>query len=168
MNPECEPWKGASVVVRHSAEDQERRFHTPDSGILELCDLRPGKYRIDTRIPKSEVEGREVEVGQQGQTLFFTLDWESPRVVVTTFAVEKVTKGPQVKQIEVRTWDNNGSCGFGPFERGKRYEVFATVGARGGIPPHELAKTSAYVVSLCSGTQVVGDVRSPPGGGRSR
>jgi hypothetical protein len=170
VNGVCEPWQGIKIVIRDS-KGEERRGYTRESGTVEFCKLDAGKYRIEGSAPKLETSVREVEFLQRHDLVLLSLSTRPGREFVTVLAVQHRTKGPLFKEVEIRTWENDGSCGFGAFEPGRRYEVFATSGSRWppgnvgsftGVPPSRMP-SGVYVVDLCSGTKVLENAVPPAG-----
>jgi hypothetical protein len=171
VNGACEPWQGIKIVIRDSKGEERRRAYTRESGTVEFCKLDAGRYRIEGSAPTLETSVREVEFSRRHDLVLLSLSMRPGREFLTVLAVEHQTKGPSFKEVEIRTWENDGSCGFGAFESRKRYEVFATSGSRWppdnagsltGVPPSKVP-SGVYVVDLCGGTKVLEDVAPPSG-----
>lgn len=167
LGADCEPWKGVTVDLT-GPEGKRRRGYSSDMGIVEFCELADGTYRVVSSASRWEPVVRELVVHGKGQTEIMSPSLVRPRVFFATFVVEHVTKGKHAARIEVRSWENDGSCGFGPFEEGRRYEVFATSGTRWppansrsvtGHPPM-FDPSGVCVVDLCGGTRLLADEAS--------
>jgi hypothetical protein len=166
----CEGWKGVNIILKDAAGVLRRSAYTDDSGAVALCGVASGKYRVEAKATRLEAEPRTLDVGSGTQTILLSMHPPARRQFVATLLVEALVKGEKVREVEIRTWENDGSCGFGPFAAGCRYEVFATSGYR--WPPESAASftgpapakapTGSYVVDLCSGTRLLPDY--PPKG----
>jgi hypothetical protein len=158
----CEPWTGIKVVLRDGRGRELHIAYTGQSGVAEFCGLTPGKYRIDASAPKLRPAGRDVEFDRHGLEVLLSLANEHQQEFQATFTVARLIKGPRLDQVTVRSWENDGSCGFGGFEAGKSYQVFAQSGTRWppsrvgsftGLAPRYTKGT--YVVDLCGGTKPI-------------
>ncbi len=143
LSDTCEPWKGIKLVLRDHNGQELKRAYSGDSGSAELCGIPPGKYRLEGSAPRLPTAASDIEVGRRGPVVFLSLAHDQDREFLATFTVARRIKGPKLNEITVRSWKNDGSCGFGGFEAGRSYEVFAR------------SEKGANVVGLCGGTKLI-------------
>jgi hypothetical protein len=137
----CQALQGVKIVLDEPQARNRRSAFTPRSGTVEFCGLKPGKYLAEASAPKLGPIKREFVFERRQGLVLFSLAYEPDREFVTVFAVERKIKGTAPQRVEIRS---GGICGFGPFETGKRYEVFASA---------EKAPEGGFFVHLCSGTR---------------
>lgn len=139
----CTPVNGAPVVAKPESGEGVTGV-TDASGHYQICDLPPGPYRVEASLDFARREESANVVQGEVRILHFALEM-SPNEKAR-FQVERAYKGlvEAERQVMILTNRNTAACGYGSFEVGESYVVYASR-QRGNL-----------YTGLCDGTKPTG------------
>jgi hypothetical protein len=155
----CSPVSGAPVVAKPE-EGEAVTGVTGADGHYQICDLAPGAYRLEASFDFARKEEAVNVVQAEVRVVHFSLEL-SPNEKAR-FEVTRAYKGlvQAEREVMVITNKNSAACGYGSFQVGESYVVYASR-QRGNL-----------YTGLCDGTKPVdkaqvdlGVLRAPRKGG---
>ena len=121
----CSPLSGAPVVAKPEKGEAVSGV-TDKDGHYQICQLEPGPYRVEASFDFSRREEQANVVQGEVKVVHFALEM-SP-VEKARFQVDRAYKGlvEAERQVMVLTNKNTASCGYGSFDVGGSYLVYAS------------------------------------------